>query len=95
MADDLRTGPTIISSFGFTVNESTLLNMGSGASQVAGTILALFIAKKTNRTIAGLWTLLLACVGTAMMLAIPEANYAARYGGLVLTYQCRFAPKST
>ncbi|KEY74559.1 hypothetical protein S7711_07162 [Stachybotrys chartarum IBT 7711] len=80
-------GPTIISGFGFNVDQSTLLNMGSGASQVAGTFLALFIAKKTNRTVAGIWTLFLACVGTAMMLAIPESNYGARYGGLVLTYQ--------
>ncbi|KAH7137833.1 permease of the major facilitator superfamily [Dactylonectria macrodidyma] len=80
-------GPTIISGFGFNTDQSALLNMGSGASQVAGTFVALFIAKNTNRTLAGLWTLLLACIGTAIMLGIPESNYSARYGGLVLTYQ--------
>ncbi|KAF7560364.1 hypothetical protein G7046_g3780 [Stylonectria norvegica] len=79
--------PTIIAGFGFDVNQSTLLNMGTGASQVAGTFLALFIAKKTNRTTAGLWTLTLACIGTAMMLGIPKEHQGARYGGLVLTYQ--------
>lgn len=62
--------------------------MGSGASQVAGTFLALFIAKYTNRTVAGVWTLVLACIGCAMMLGIPASNNGARYGGYILVMQC-------
>lgn len=85
----LPIGPTIISGFGFNTNQSTLLNMGSGSVQVVGTILALFIAKHTNRTVGGLFPLALAIVGVIMMLAIPEANYGARYGGYILMYQCQ------
>ncbi|KAH8668911.1 permease of the major facilitator superfamily [Xylariales sp. PMI_506] len=80
-------GPTIISGFGFNTNQSTLLNMGSGSAQVAGTFLALAIAKYTNRTIAALWTLGLAIIGVIMMLAIPSVHYGARYGGYILMYQ--------
>ncbi|RDW87916.1 hypothetical protein BP5796_03610 [Coleophoma crateriformis] len=80
-------GPSIISSFGFTTDQSTLLNMGSGAATVAGTILALFFAKYTSRTIAGVTWLLLSCVGVIMMFTIPVANYRARYGGYILTQQ--------
>ncbi|KAF7514887.1 hypothetical protein G7054_g14914 [Neopestalotiopsis clavispora] len=80
-------GPTIISGFGFDTNQSALLNMGSGAAQVAGTLLALFIAKHTNRMVGGLWTLGLAIIGVIMMLVIPEANYGARYGGYILMMQ--------
>ncbi|KAI0173746.1 permease of the major facilitator superfamily [Pestalotiopsis sp. NC0098] len=80
-------GPTIISGFGFDTNQSTLLNMGSGGAQVAGTVLALFICKHTNRTVGGIWTLVLAVTGVIMMLAIPEANYGARYGGYILMMQ--------
>lgn len=85
---DSRIGPTIISGFGFDTNQSTLLNMGSGGAQVAGTVLALFIAKRTNRTVGGIWTLALAIIGVIMMLAIPQANYGARYGGYILMMQC-------
>ncbi|KAL2826776.1 major facilitator superfamily domain-containing protein, partial [Aspergillus pseudoustus] len=74
-------GPTIVAGFGYDVPKTTLLNMGSGATQVVGTILALFVAKYTNRTIAGIITLLLACIGCAMMLGIPSSNNGARYGG--------------
>jgi hypothetical protein len=63
--------------------------MGPGAAQVVGTILALFLAKRTSRTFAGVATLLLAAVGCAMMLGIPSSNYKARYGGYVLVYQCK------
>jgi MFS transporter, ACS family, allantoate permease len=84
-------GPTIIKAFGFSVAETTLLNMGSGSAQVAGTVVALFIAKKTNRTIAGIWTLILAIIGTVMMLAIPETHNAARYGGFILLMQCKLS----
>ncbi|KAK9771617.1 putative Major facilitator superfamily (MFS) profile domain-containing protein [Seiridium cardinale] len=80
-------GPTIIAGFGFDTNQSTLLNMGSGSAQVVGTFLALYIAKHTNRMIGGLWALGLAIIGVIMMLAIPEANYGARYGGYILMYQ--------
>ncbi|GAM44126.1 hypothetical protein TCE0_060r19500 [Talaromyces pinophilus] len=80
-------GPTIISGFGFNTAQTTLLNMGPGAAQVVGTILALFLAKRTSRTFAGVATLLLAAVGCAMMLGIPSSNYKARYGGYVLVYQ--------
>jgi ACS family allantoate permease-like MFS transporter len=85
----LLTGPTIVSAFGFDTNQSTLLNMGSGSAQVAGTFLALFIAKHTNRTIAGLCMLGLAILGVIMMLAIPAENYGARYGGYILMSQCQ------
>ncbi|KAJ6083669.1 hypothetical protein N7467_007804 [Penicillium canescens] len=80
-------GPTIVTGFGYDVPTTQLLNMGSGASQVVGTFLALFVAKKTSRTFAGIFTLFLACVGCAMMLGIPSSNTGARYGGYVLVYQ--------
>ncbi|KAJ5635895.1 uncharacterized protein N7484_009208 [Penicillium longicatenatum] len=80
-------GPTIVSGFGYDVPTSQLLGMGSGASQVAGTFLALFVAKYTSRTFAGIFTLLLASVGGAMMLGIPSDNNGARYGGYILVYQ--------
>ncbi|CEJ57919.1 Putative Permease of the major facilitator superfamily [Penicillium brasilianum] len=80
-------GPTIVNNFGYDVPTTQLLNMGSGAAQVVGTVLALFVAKWTNRTIAGVYTLVLACIGTAMMLGIPSSNNNGRYGGYVLVYQ--------
>ncbi|RFU30475.1 hypothetical protein B7463_g5877, partial [Scytalidium lignicola] len=80
--------PSIIAGFGFSTEQTTLLNMGSGSSQVAGTFVAMFIAKYTNRTIAGIYTLILACVDCAMMLGIPSSNNGARYGGYILTMQC-------
>ena len=88
-------GPTIIKSFGFSVSHTTLLNMGSGSAQVAGTILALFVAKKTNRTIAGVYTLVLAIAGTVMMLTIPAQHNTAGYGGFILLMQCRLSNFST
>lgn len=66
--------------------------MGSGAAQVVGTIFALCVAKWTNRTIAGVLTLVLACIGAAMMFGIPSSNNNARYGGYVLVYQCSLLP---
>ncbi|KAL2825055.1 permease of the major facilitator superfamily [Aspergillus cavernicola] len=80
-------GPTIVAGFGYDVAETTLLNMGSGATQVVGTLLALVLAKYTSRTFAGVATLLLACVGCAMMLGIPSSDNNARYGGYILMYQ--------
>lgn len=82
-------GPTIIAAFGFTVSETTLLNMGSGSAQVLGTVIALWVAKMTNRTTAGVYTLVLSIIGTVMMLAIPEEHHAARYGGFILLMQCK------
>lgn len=64
--------------------------MVPGAGMVIGSGIAVCIAKYTNRTVAGIWTLTLACIGVIMMLAIPSENYAARYGGYVLMYQCEF-----
>lgn len=84
----LDIGPTIVDGFGYDVPTTQLLNMGSGAAQVTGTFLALLLAKRTNRTFAGICTLLLACIGSAMMLGIPSSNNSARYGGYVLVYQC-------
>lgn len=81
-------GPTVISSFGFTVSQTTLLSMAPGAGQALGTFVALWVAKVTNRTVAGIVPLLLGCVGVIMMLAIPEEHNAARYGGYVLVLQC-------
>ena len=34
-----------------------------------------------------MYTLVLAVIGTVMMLAIPEANHGARYGGFILLMQ--------
>lgn len=76
--------------FGYSVPTTQLLNIGSGAAQVVGTFLALFVAKCTNRTFAGIFTLILASIGAAMMLGIPSSNNSARYGGYVLIYQCSF-----
>ncbi|KAJ5397853.1 hypothetical protein N7509_005966 [Penicillium cosmopolitanum] len=80
-------GPTIVKNFGYSVPTTQLLNIGSGAAQVVGTFLALFVAKCTNRTFAGIFTLILASIGAAMMLGIPSSNNSARYGGYVLIYQ--------
>lgn len=81
-------GPTIISAFGFTAEQTTLLSMAPGAAAVAGSLVSLMVAKYTSRTIAGISTLLLSCIGTVMMLAIPPSHAAARYGGYILTLQC-------
>ncbi|PMD62759.1 MFS general substrate transporter, partial [Hyaloscypha bicolor E] len=80
-------GPSIIASFGFNTDQSTLLNMGSGACTVVGTIMALYLAKFTGRTIAGCYTLCLSCIGVIMMFVIPAEHYGARYGGYILTQQ--------
>lgn len=63
--------------------------MGSGSAAVVGAIIALVVARYTNRTIAGIYVLLLSCVGVIMMFAINPANYGARYGGYILTTQCK------
>jgi len=65
--------------------------MGPGAATVVGTGVAVVIAKYTNRTIAGVYTLLLSCIGIIMMFTIPASNTAARYGGYVLTLQCQYS----
>lgn len=80
-----RVGPSIIASFGFNTDQSILLNMGSGACTVVGTIMALYLAKFTGRTIAGCYTLCLSCIGVIMMFVIPAEHYRARYGGYILT----------
>jgi ACS family allantoate permease-like MFS transporter len=41
---DMYAGPSIIASFGFTTDQSTPLNMGSGACTMVGTIMALYLA---------------------------------------------------
>jgi ACS family allantoate permease-like MFS transporter len=87
LTTDMCVGPSIIASFGFTTDQSTLLNMGSGACTVVGTILALYLSKFTGRTIAGCYTLCLSCIGVIMMFVIPAEHYGARYGGYILTQQ--------
>lgn len=87
-------GPTIIAGFGFDTKQTTLLNMGSGACTVVGTGVALVVAKHTSRTIAGIYTLTVSCVGVIMMFTIPSHQYAARYGGYVLTSQCEIHTSS-
>ncbi|KAF9893445.1 hypothetical protein FE257_010757 [Aspergillus nanangensis] len=82
-----KTGPTIISGFGYDTNTTTLLSMAPGACAVVGTMVALVVAKLTNRTISGVYTTLLGCIGVVMMLTIPEEMNAARYGGYILTMQ--------
>lgn len=82
-------GPSIIAGFGFSVERTTLLNMVPGACTVVGVGIALVIARHTNRTIAGIYTLVLSVVGVAMMLGIPSSNINARYGGYILTMQCK------
>ncbi|KKK21935.1 hypothetical protein P175DRAFT_0529322 [Aspergillus ochraceoroseus IBT 24754] len=80
-------GPSIITGFGFTTSQSTLLYMAPGAAAVLGTGVACVVAKYTNRTIAGIFPLVLSCIGIIMMFTIPSENYSARYGGYVLTMQ--------
>ncbi|KAF7555689.1 hypothetical protein G7Z17_g2002 [Cylindrodendrum hubeiense] len=80
-------GPSIISAFGFTPEHTTLLSMVPGIAAVVGTVVALVVAKYTNRTIAGMYTLALSCVGVVMMFTIPASNHVARYGGYILTMQ--------
>jgi ACS family allantoate permease-like MFS transporter len=84
-------GPAIISAFGFTPEQSTLMSMAPGAATVAGSLLALVVAQYTNRTLAGIFSLVLSCVGITMMFTIPAGQAAARYGGYILTLQCPFA----
>ena len=64
--------------------------MAPGAAAVVGTFVALVVAKYTNRTIAGMYTLALSCTGVVMMFTIPAANNTARYGGYILTMQCKW-----
>lgn len=63
--------------------------MAPGAAAVAGSLVALIIAKYTNRTIAGIFSLALSCIGIVMMFTILPSNHAARYGGYILTLQCK------
>lgn len=63
--------------------------MAPGIAAVIGTLVALVVAKYTNRTIAGMYILVLSCVGVVMMLTISPSNHTARYGGYILTMQCR------
>jgi hypothetical protein len=67
--------------------------MAPGAATILGTLLALGVAKRTNRTVAALLTLLLSCIGVTMMLTIDPAHYIARYGGYILTMQCKWLCK--
>ncbi|RAH58935.1 MFS general substrate transporter [Aspergillus piperis CBS 112811] len=80
-------GPTIISGFGFDDNTTTLLSMAPGACAALGTVLVTVVIKCTNRTIGGIFIIVLGCVGVIMMLTIPENANAARYGGYILTMQ--------
>lgn len=84
-------GPTIIAGFGFTDEQTTLLTMAPGAAAVCGTLLSWLLAKYTNRTIAGAVVLIVSIVGVIMMLTIEADHYAARYGGYILTMQCKQA----
>ena len=63
--------------------------MAPGGAAVVGTLVAIIVANYTNRTIAGVYLLILSCVGVVMMLAIPPEHYLARYGGYILTLQCK------
>ena len=45
-------GPTIISAFGFSVSQTTLLNMGSGSAQVLGTVVALYVSNRTSLSVS-------------------------------------------
>ena len=65
--------------------------MAPGAAAVFGTVVALVVANYTNRTIAAVYTLILSCIGVIMMFTIPSENISARYGGYVLTLQCKQA----
>ena len=56
---------------------------------VLGSLVALVIAQYTNRTIAGIYALVVSCVGIIMMFTIPPTNHVARYGGYILTLQCK------
>lgn len=85
---DYVTGPTLISGFGFDTNTTTLLSMVPGACAAIGTVVVLFVIKYTNRTMGGIFTIVLGCIGTIMMLTIPEHYNTARYGGYILTMQC-------
>lgn len=62
--------------------------MAPGGAAVVGTFVALVVAKYTNRTIAGVYTLVLSCIGVIMMFTISPENVTARYGGYILTMQC-------
>lgn len=63
--------------------------MAPGGAAVVGTFVALIVAKYTSRTVAGVYLLLISCVGVIMMLAIPPERYLSRYGGYILTLQCQ------
>jgi hypothetical protein len=64
--------------------------MGPGGAAIAGVLIAIVVAKYTNRTMAGTFIFILSIIGVIMMLAIPSENYGARYGGYVLALQCGF-----
>ncbi|KAB8214636.1 major facilitator superfamily domain-containing protein [Aspergillus novoparasiticus] len=80
-------GPTIIAGFGYSTEQTILLSMAPGAAGIVGVGAAWLVAKYTNRTIGGLFPLVLSCIGVVMMFALPVQDYAERYGGYILTLQ--------
>lgn len=83
-------GPSIISGLGFGDEKSTLLSMAPGGVAIIGVLVCTVIGRKTNRTIAGLFSFALSIIGTIMLFAIPESQNAPRYGGYVLALLCKF-----
>lgn len=68
--------------------------MVPGMAAVIGSLVALIVARYTSRTIAGIYALVLSCVGVVMMFTIPSTQAAARYGGYILTLQCKSTNRS-
>jgi hypothetical protein len=64
-------GPTIINSFWFNVNQTTLLGMVVGAGVVIDTSLASLFAKYTNRTLSAIFVMFVSCIGVISTLAVP------------------------
>ncbi|ORY26777.1 vitamin H transporter [Naematelia encephala] len=80
-------GPTIISNFGFSAENTTLLGMAPGVSEFIGIVLITRMAKYTgSRAWSGFTAICVAIIGIIMMLAIPSHKYIARFAGYCLLF---------
>ncbi|WVQ86195.1 hypothetical protein IAT38_008363 [Cryptococcus sp. DSM 104549] len=85
--------PTLIAGFGFTVEQTTLLAMAPGGSQLLSIALAVFMGKtRLGRAWSSAFFLLVGMMGVILMLKLEESNRVGRYIGLLLFYWYAAAP---
>lgn len=80
-------GPGIIVQFGFSTENTTLLQMAPGVSEFVGIVFATQMFKRTkSRGWTGVTCICVAIIGIIMMLAIPPKQKAARLAGYCLLF---------